>query len=275
MARVLRMRVFAGPNGSGKSTMYDQVKRTKVNGRSVDLGHYLNPDLIAKELRDKLSFDLGSFDVDVDEVGFHRFAHAYGLLGKGLSQIEFSREHSFKGEVLQLRRTKFVDQYAQLVTAFLCEELIKHKRKFSFETVFSHASKLELMRKANEAGFKVYLYFIATKDPEINKDRVKTRVKKGGHSVPAERIESRYYRSLDQLLPAVHLAYHAFMFDNSGEEPVMFAEFKKAPEPRWNFGFFGAVPYWFVEAYMRRVDDEGMRNAINQVVLSKAIHGLH
>ena len=50
MARVLRMRVFAGPNGSGKSRMYDQVKRTKVNGRYVDLGHYLNPDLIAKEL---------------------------------------------------------------------------------------------------------------------------------------------------------------------------------------------------------------------------------
>jgi predicted ABC-type ATPase len=275
MARVLRMRVFAGPNGSGKSTMYDQVKRTKVNGRPVDLGYYLNPDLIAKELREKRRFDLGIFEVDAGKDAFHRFAHAYGLLGKGLTQVEFSHEHSFQGEVLCLRHAKFVDQYAQLVTAFLCEELIKHKRKFSFETVFSHSSKLELIQKANDAGFKVYLYFIATNDPEINKDRVKTRVKKGGHNVPAERIESRYYRSLEQLLPAVHMAYHAFMFDNSGDQPVMFAEFKKAPEPTWNFGSFGSVPYWFIEAYMRRVDDDGMRDAINQVVLSKAIHGLH
>lgn len=54
----LRLRVFAGPNGSGKSMMYDQVKDTLVDGRTINLGTYLNPDILAKALGSTGQLDL-------------------------------------------------------------------------------------------------------------------------------------------------------------------------------------------------------------------------
>lgn len=58
------------------------------------------------------------------------------------------------------------------------------RRRFSFETVFSHPSNLEIMQEAVAQGYKVYLYYVSTEDPEINKYRVNLRVTQGGHSVP-------------------------------------------------------------------------------------------
>lgn len=37
------------------------------------------------------------------------------------------------------------------------------------------------MRRASAEGYKVYLYFVSTESPEINKYRVKLRVKEKGH----------------------------------------------------------------------------------------------
>ncbi|WKZ64877.1 MAG: hypothetical protein QY325_08860 [Flavobacteriales bacterium] len=51
MERSPRLRVFAGPNGSGKSIMKQQVMRTEVSGRPVNLGVYVNADEIAAILR--------------------------------------------------------------------------------------------------------------------------------------------------------------------------------------------------------------------------------
>ncbi|MBX3241458.1 MAG: hypothetical protein KIT80_10765 [Chitinophagaceae bacterium] len=46
--------------------------------------------------------------------------------------------------------------------------------------------------------------------------------------MPADKIESRYYRSLDLLYEAEQLSYRAFFFDNSVDaaELKMFAHFK-------------------------------------------------
>ena len=57
------------------------------------------------------------------------------------------------------------------------------KSTFSFETVMSHHSKVSFLKEVKQAGFKTYLYFICTQDPEINQKRVLNRVSKGGHSV--------------------------------------------------------------------------------------------
>lgn len=108
------------------------------------------------------------------------------------------------------------------------------------------------MRDASKAGFKVYLYFIATEDPAINIDRVDIRVKQGGHAVPADRITERYYRSLDLLPEAIDLAYHAFIFDNSGVDPdrLPFGEYKVTPEYKSWWWQREAIPDWFIRAYL-------------------------
>ncbi len=86
-----------------------------------------------------------------------------------------------------------------------------------FEYVMSHESKIEFMRQASSDGYKCYLYYICTESPLINKSRVEARVKRGGHAVPPEKVESRYQRSLALLGDAVAEAYRAFLFDNSAK----------------------------------------------------------
>lgn len=95
------------------------------------------------------------------------------------------------------------------------EACVRERRNFTFETVMSHPSKLELLRAAYGAGFLVQMYFIAIDDPLINVSRVANRVAKGGHDVPPEKIVDRYSRVLDLLPTALLICDAATVFDNS------------------------------------------------------------
>jgi predicted ABC-type ATPase len=112
------------------------------------------------------------------------------------------------------------------------------------------------MQDAVNAGYKVYLYFVCTESPEINKFRVEARTKKGGHSVPIDRIEQRYYRALDLLHDASQLAYQTFFFDNSeeGGNFKMFAHFKIITGKKaWDDINEDSIPNWFKIYYSEKV----------------------
>lgn len=97
---------------------------------------------------------------------------------------------------------------------------------FVSETVFSHESKLALIRDALDHGYAVALYAVALDDPQRLLARVAQRVKEGGHAVPPERILARYPRTLANLAKAVRLATAAYMFDAREAEqggPVLVA----------------------------------------------------
>jgi predicted ABC-type ATPase len=111
-----------------------------------------------------------------------------------------------------------INSYFALAAADLIrQKLIEQKVSFTFETVMSHRSKVALLAQAQAAGYRTYLYFVATDDPAINISRVLNRVKLGGHAVPEDRIEKRYHRSLDLLFDAIRLTNRAYIFDNSGD----------------------------------------------------------
>ncbi|WP_094228802.1 hypothetical protein [Methanolobus psychrotolerans] len=95
---------------------------------------------------------------------------------------------------------------------------------FSFETVFSHKSKLEFMERAKQKGWELYLYFIGTSDSTVNQGRVKERVEKGQHNVPDDKISDRYIRSNSFLYDAVKLCRRAYVFDNSDEASILIVE---------------------------------------------------
>lgn len=92
---------------------------------------------------------------------------------------------------------------------------IDARRSFSFETVMSHPSKLDILVRAKEAGFFVQLFFVGIDDPNTNVERVALRVAQGGHSVPEDKIRSRWKRTMEQLHEAVRSTDEAFIFDNS------------------------------------------------------------
>jgi len=227
MAGSLRMRVFAGPNGSGKTTIIEEVRKARVNGRPVDFGVYINADDIAQALG--RGYDLTPFGLDLDGASFLAFAERSGLLDGHLALAALAKGMVWMPGTVRASASLPKDRVAQLVAQFLYDELLKAKLKFSFETVFSHPGKLELMRRARELGYKVYLYFVSTEDPAINVQRVKEiRVKQGGHDVPKGKIISRYHRTMKHLAEALELAYHAYLWDNSRHGAArLFCEMKR------------------------------------------------
>jgi len=249
------MRVFAGPNGSGKSTIIQAVREYKVKSIPLDFGIYINADDIAGYLREK-KFDFTQYRVVVTNSEFRNVVLSSGLIGATFSEKDFSASYRIRSNKLVLLNKSADERLAQIIADFLRKKLLKEKKKFSFETVFSHPSKLEIMREAAEAGYKVYLYFVSTESPEINKYRVALRKEKGEHDVPLEKIESRYYRALELLFDAAQLAYQVYFFDNTkdGEDFKLFAHFKKQKEKKkWDKIDKSRVPKWFIKYYLLKV----------------------
>lgn len=202
--------MFAGPNGSGKSTL-KSVLRPEL------LGVYLNPDEIEKEIRAHGFVDLKAYGVTTvsDEVlPFLRnssFLQTAGL-SNAVAQLRFEDGRlTFAGGV--------VNAYlASVLGDFLRQKLLAQKASFTLETVMSSPDKVALLEKAQHLGYRTYLYYVATDDPEINISRVRSRVRQGGHDVPEDKIVSRYGRSLDLLMDAIRHSNRAYIFDNSTHE---------------------------------------------------------
>jgi len=97
--------------------------------------------------------------------------------------------------------------------------LLQAGQSFVSETVFSHASKLALIQKAQARGFFVMLLVVALDQPERLLERVAQRVLEGGHPVPPERILARYPRTLAHLTQAVRLADAVILYDSAEISP--------------------------------------------------------
>jgi predicted ABC-type ATPase len=92
--------------------------------------------------------------------------------------------------------------------------LIELGRPLIAETVFSHPSKLDLVRQASQAGYAVALHVLMV--PEyLSVARVAYRAAAGGHDVPVEKIRLRHRRLWSIVAAAVPLADSATFWDNS------------------------------------------------------------
>lgn len=214
-----RLRMFAGPNGSGKSTI-----KARIAGINADwLGIYINPDDIEREivLNGNLNFDHFRVKTNENQI-IKALNHSNQLIENNL--LGEVAKLNFRKNALSFKSATLNSYFVSAIADFLHEKLVASKITFSFETVMSHMKKIELLRNALKGGFRNYLYFVATEAPEINISRVQIRVREGGHNVPINKITSRYYRSLDNLVPAIRATNRAFIFDNSGAEATLIAE---------------------------------------------------
>lgn len=98
------------------------------------------------------------------------------------------------------------------------ERCLREGRDFIFETVLSVPDKVEFIQRAKDAGFFVRFFFIATDTPYINVARIAQRVVEGGHTVPADKIVARYFRSIANGVEAARLADRGYFFDNSVDD---------------------------------------------------------
>lgn len=103
--------------------------------------------------------------------------------------------------------------------------LIDSGRPFIAETVFSHPSKLELITRAQQAGFVVVVHVMIVPE-ELAVQRVLRRVHAGGHSVPETKIRERYIRLWPLVATAIARSDEATVYDTtSSVAPRVVAEF--------------------------------------------------
>ena len=94
--------------------------------------------------------------------------------------------------------------------------LLQRGESFVFETVFSDpvGDELALLSDAVEADYRAVLCFVGIAAAEISKQRVAMRVSQGGHDVPADKIRTRFARTLENLRRAIAELPHVLVFDN-------------------------------------------------------------
>ncbi len=133
---------------------------------------------------------------------------------------------------------------AARVAGSLRRALVRQRESFAFETVFSDpvGNKLDFMRETADSGYTVVLCFIGLKSAKLSAERVAMRVSQGGHDVPAEKLSSRFPRTLQNLKSALPVLPHVVVFDNSDlAQPyrriAVFedggAQERAKPQPRW------------------------------------------
>jgi len=78
------------------------------------------------------------------------------------------------------------------------DELLRAKVDFAIETTLATRSYLSLVKRSQSIGYKVTLLYIWLDSPKTAKERVAERVARGGHNIPEDVIERRYYRGIFQ-----------------------------------------------------------------------------
>jgi predicted ABC-type ATPase len=128
-------------------------------------------------------------------------------LGHYINPDEIALTLDLTGEARSLEAQRLAEEQRR---AYLAQGV-----SFSFETVMSHPSKIEFLREAREAGYRIVLFFVALESPDLNVARVRQRVALGGHDVPEDRIRSRYNNVMALLPKAIKYTDRTVLFDNS------------------------------------------------------------
>ena len=97
----------------------------------------------------------------------------------------------------------------------LAKSYIQSDCSFVVETTLAGNTYLNLMREVKALGWSISLTYVGINDPITNVQRVRSRVKVGGHDVPVEDILRRYERSLANLNKAAKIVDELILYDNS------------------------------------------------------------
>jgi predicted ABC-type ATPase len=136
--------------------------------------------------------------------------------------------------------TKNSDLEAGRRVLLLAEELITSQQSFTVETTLSGSTYLRMASRAKQAGFNIMVIFVGTTSVEINIERVKARVKKGGHDVPEADQRRRFPRTLANMKKLLPLADFAVLLDNSGERGHDLVAFGRPGHMHWH----EPIPIW-------------------------------
>ena len=99
----------------------------------------------------------------------------------------------------------------------LLERAIAERLDFAFETTLGGHTIRALLHEALAAGIEVRMWFVGLSSPELHMARVRSRVARGGHDTPEEKIRERYDRSRINVIELMPRLTELRVYDNSVE----------------------------------------------------------
>ena len=118
-----------------------------------------------------------------------------------------ARIGSWKDNTLQI---KWAREAVRLIKEYMEEGI-----SFNQETTLCGKSIIRNIKNAKSKGFYVVMNYIGVESSDIAKERVKYRVSQGGHGIPDEDIERRYYESLENLSQIIEFCDEVNIYDNT------------------------------------------------------------
>ena len=105
----------------------------------------------------------------------------------------------------------------------LRNECFLYGKSFNEETTLTGKTILKTIDRAKELGYELQLFYVGVNSPEIAKERIKSRVEKGGHHIENDIVEKRYYESLKNLKEIILKFDKVYLYDNSKKYKNIFS----------------------------------------------------
>jgi len=97
----------------------------------------------------------------------------------------------------------------------LLKRAIDERLDYAFETTLGGNTILRQLIEAAIAGIEVHVWYAGLADAEMHVERVRSRVRRGGHDIPEEMIRRRYERSRLNLIHLLPRLAALRVYDNS------------------------------------------------------------
>jgi predicted ABC-type ATPase len=97
----------------------------------------------------------------------------------------------------------------------LLERAIDERKDFAFETTLGGATMPKLLAAAASLGFEVRIWFVGLATADMHIERVRSRVRAGGHDIPESSIRRRWRHSRVNLIELLPHLTELRVYDNS------------------------------------------------------------
>ena len=105
----------------------------------------------------------------------------------------------------------------------LRNECFLRGKSLNEETTLTGKTILKTIDRAKELGYELQLFYVGVNSTEIAKERIKSRVEKGGHHIENDIVEKRYYESLKNLKEILLKFDKVYLYDNSKKYKNIFS----------------------------------------------------
>ena len=149
---------------------------------------------------------------------------SFSILPKILDCKEFVNADEIAKGISPFQPEKVAFEAGRIMLSRI-DELFKNQESFAFETTLATKSYKQKIKFAKANNYYTSLLFFWLKAPELAKERVKVRVKEGGHNIPLDVIERRYKNGIKNLFNIyLDIVDQAMIFDNSEGKHILIAE---------------------------------------------------